>query len=157
MFVSRKSCCIQYYRLLKYQSNDMVKIRNLKIKNPRKSLGSISLVCSTGSTWTWRTWPTAAPSPREGRRSGTSPGRGTGEPVTHSRVFLVCTCKKWLVQCKLQDTRTLDKSLFTRYQRNTAIFIWSGCKKQNYFKLNSFLEPIQYIYYSYTKRQNFVV
>ena len=24
--------------------------------------------------------------------------------------------------------RTMDKTLFTRYQNNTAMFIWSGCK-----------------------------
>ena len=50
----------------------------------------------------------------------------TGWPVKLGRVFLV-PCKKWLVQYTLVQKHTLDKSLFTRYQKNTAMFIWSGC------------------------------
>ena len=45
-------------------------------------------------------------------------------PDTHGRVFLV------LVQCTLLYTRTLDNSLFTKYQKNADIYIWSPCRKR---------------------------
>ena len=48
----------------------------------------------------------------------------TGWPIIHGRVFLA-PCKTWLVQCiLLLQLRTL-KSLFTRYQNNMAMLIWS--------------------------------
>ena len=50
----------------------------------------------------------------------------TGWPVNKGRVFLV-PWKKWLVQCTHVQWRTLDKSLYTRYQINTAMFNWSPC------------------------------
>ena len=34
--------------------------------------------------------------------------------------------KKWLFHCPRVPQRTLDKSIFTRYQNNMAMFIWSG-------------------------------
>ena len=39
----------------------------------------------------------------------------TGWPVKHGRIYLV-PCKKWLVQCTLLYTCTLDSLLLTRYQ-----------------------------------------
>ena len=36
-------------------------------------------------------------------------------------------CKKWPVQCTLLYTCALDTSLFTRFQKKTAMFIWSPC------------------------------
>ena len=47
-------------------------------------------------------------------------------PVKQGRVFLV-PCKKGLVQCTLLYKCTLDKSLFTRYQKHMAMFNWSPC------------------------------
>ena len=46
--------------------------------------------------------------------------------IKHGRVYLV-PCEKLLVQCTLVQWRTLDKSLFTQYQENTYMFIWSPC------------------------------
>ena len=40
----------------------------------------------------------------------------TTRPDKHGRVFLV-PCKKWLIQCTLQCTRTLYKSLFTNTRK----------------------------------------
>ena len=45
-------------------------------------------------------------------------------PIKHDCVFLI-PWKKWLVQCTRVQKHTLDKSLFTRYQKNTAMFNWS--------------------------------
>ena len=42
------------------------------------------------------------------------------------RVFLV-PCKTWLVQLTILYRSTLDKSLFTRYNKHTAMFNWSPC------------------------------
>ena len=47
-------------------------------------------------------------------------------PVNYGRVFMV-PCIKWLVQCTLLCTCTLDKYLFPNYQNNTAMFNWSLC------------------------------
>ena len=52
--------------------------------------------------------------------------RYTGWPVKHGRVFLV-PWKKWLFQCTCEQWCKLDKSVYTRYQKNTAMFIWSPC------------------------------
>ena len=43
----------------------------------------------------------------------------TGRPIIHGLVFLV-PCKKWLVQCTLVQKRTLDKSLYTTYQKTRS-------------------------------------
>ena len=42
------------------------------------------------------------------------------------RVFLV-PCRKWFVNCTLQYTCKLDKSLFTGYQKHAAMYDWSPC------------------------------
>ena len=45
----------------------------------------------------------------------------TGWPDKHGRVDLV-SCKKWLVQCTILYTLTLDKSSFTRYQKHRPTY-----------------------------------
>ena len=57
----------------------------------------------------------------------------TGWPVKHGRVFLV-PCKKWLVQCTLLHTCTLDKSLL------------KGTRKHGHVKLVTLY--ITYIHYT---------
>ena len=53
----------------------------------------------------------------------------TTRPDKHCCVFLA-PCKKWLDQFKiLMYARTLDKSLFTRYQKHTAKCNWSPCPR----------------------------
>ena len=47
-------------------------------------------------------------------------------PVKHGRVFLV-HWKKWLVQCTRLQWHTLDKTRYTRYQKNTAMYNWPPC------------------------------
>ena len=39
-------------------------------------------------------------------------------------VYFWFPCKKWFVHSSRVQYRTLEKSLFTRYQNNTAMFIW---------------------------------
>ena len=50
----------------------------------------------------------------------------TGWPVKPGRVYLV-HCKKWLCPVCTCTKASLDKSLHKSYQKNTAMFIWSGC------------------------------
>ena len=63
----------------------------------------------------------------------------TGRPIIHGRVVLIL-CKRWLVQCTCVLSRSLEKSLFTRYQKNTAMFIWSGIRLTLEYK-NKALDP----------------
>ena len=51
--------------------------------------------------------------------------------------WLCCSGRKWLVQCMLLYTCTLDKSLSTRYQKNTAMLNWSPL----YFRVEA-LDPV---------------
>ena len=57
----------------------------------------------------------------------------TTQPDKHDRFFSGTLqgcrgCKKWLAYCMLQYTRILDKSLFTRYQKQTAMYNWLPCR-----------------------------
>ena len=48
--------------------------------------------------------------------------------MADGRVLLV-PCKTGLVRCALIYSSLQNTKLFTRYQNNTAKFIWSGCHK----------------------------
>ena len=49
--------------------------------------------------------------------------------VINMAVFFLIPCKKWFVQCTLQYMRTLNKSLFTRSQKHTAMYNWLPCTR----------------------------
>ena len=70
----------------------------------------------------------------ETRTSGhPSIGHSILPPGLHSDQLYKVACFWYLVQCTRVQYHTLDKSIFTTYQKNTALFIWSGCTKRNVY------------------------
>ena len=62
----------------------------------------------------------------------------TGWPVKHGRVF-------FSVQCTRVQKRTLDKSFFTRYQKNMAMFNWSPCMFPRFTVIHCDIEKVSIV------------
>ena len=107
-------------------------------KEGRVEKGNYIYPCTWDPWVGWACPPRCRPRVSRGRgTSGPSPRRSwsypTGSPVKHGRVFWyleksdltrVGYCTR--VQC------TLDKSIFTRYEKNTAMFNWSPLNTVKY-------------------------
>ena len=69
-------------------------------------------------------------------------------------VFFWFLFKKWLVQCTLLYTCTLNKSLLIRYQKNKAMFNWSPCTWSPHRRYSFFKIPIEGSFISATTQKD---